>query len=76
MMGRRSADQAQLFYSFNLDERIPSGHLLRRIDGFVAQVLADMNTGSCQFDATDICIPASAISWCNFCAGTPRFDPS
>lgn len=43
MMGRQTADQAQLFYSFNLDERIPASHLLRRIDVFVTQVLADIH---------------------------------
>lgn len=43
MMGRQTADQAQLFYSFNLEERIPAGHLLRRIDVFVTQVLADIH---------------------------------
>lgn len=43
MMGRQTADQAQLFYSFNLDERIPASHLLRRIDVFVTQALADIH---------------------------------
>lgn len=43
MMGRRRADQAQLFYSFNLEERIPAGHLLRRIDAFVRQALSDIH---------------------------------
>lgn len=43
MMGRQTADQAQLFYSFNLEERIPASHLLRRIDIFVTQVLADIH---------------------------------
>ena len=43
MMGRQTADQAQLFYSFNLEERIPASHLLRRIDVFVTQVLADIH---------------------------------
>lgn len=32
MMGRLEADQAKLFYEFCLDDRIPSGHLLRKID--------------------------------------------
>jgi hypothetical protein len=32
MMGRMVGGQAKLFYEFNLDERVPSGHLLRRID--------------------------------------------
>src|ERR1700730_12997019 len=42
MMGRRS-DQGSLFYQFRLDERVPKGHLLRRIDGFVAAALADIH---------------------------------
>jgi hypothetical protein len=37
MMGRR--DQASLFYEFRLDDMIPKGHLLRRIDVFVSDVL-------------------------------------
>jgi transposase len=43
MMGRRDRDQASLFYDFNLDEVIPETHLLRRIDVFVTQVLADVH---------------------------------
>ena len=35
MMGRQSGDQAPLFYSFNLDQHIPSDHLLRNIDRFL-----------------------------------------
>ena len=31
MMGPQKVDQSQLFYLFNLEKRIPSGHLLRRI---------------------------------------------
>jgi hypothetical protein len=30
MMGRQAGDQSQLFYSFNLEERISDRHLLRR----------------------------------------------
>jgi transposase len=41
MMGRRCGDQANFFYEFRLDERIPKDHLLRRIDGFVTAALAD-----------------------------------
>ena len=41
MMGRR--DRASLFYDFNLDDVIPTNHLLRRIDVFVTQVLADVH---------------------------------
>ena len=31
MMGRHSRDQGQLFYSFNLEEAVPSDHLVREI---------------------------------------------
>ena len=40
MMGRQTGDQSQLFYLFNLEERIPAGHLLRRINPVVTRVLA------------------------------------
>ena len=43
MMGRQRIDQAQFFYSFHFDERVPTGHLLRRIDVFVTQALADIH---------------------------------
>src|SRR5262245_66544246 len=42
MMGRRAVDQSQLFYLFNLEQRIPADHLLRRINPIVGQVLADL----------------------------------
>jgi transposase len=42
MMGRGTADQAQLFYEFHLDDRVPADHLLRRIDVFAAAALADL----------------------------------
>jgi len=32
MMGRLSGTQAQLFYTFRLEDRVPSIHLLRQID--------------------------------------------
>jgi len=35
MMGRQRGDQSQLFYVFNLEERIPDRHLLRRINPIV-----------------------------------------
>jgi hypothetical protein len=38
MMGRQAGDQSQLFYLFNLEERIPAGHLLRRINPIVTRV--------------------------------------
>jgi transposase len=42
MMGRQTGDQSQLFYLFNLERRIPTGHLLRRINPVVTRVLADL----------------------------------
>src|SRR4029453_12731541 len=42
MMGRETGDQSQLFYLFNLEERIPARHLLRRINPIVTRVLADL----------------------------------
>ena len=42
MMGRQTGDQSQLFYLFNLEERIPARHLLRRINPVVTRVLADL----------------------------------
>lgn len=42
MMGRQAGDQSQLFYLFNLEERIPARHLLRRINPIVTRVLADL----------------------------------
>ena len=43
MMGRRRGDQRRLFYEFQLDDRIPKSHLLRRIDVFVTVALADLH---------------------------------
>jgi transposase len=42
MMGRQIVDQRQLFYLFNLEERIPSRHLLRRINPIVTRILAGL----------------------------------
>ena len=41
-MGRQTGDQRQLFYAFNLDDRIAEHHLLRRINPVVTRVLADL----------------------------------
>src|ERR1700678_3054379 len=41
MMGRRDRDQTSLFYEFRLDDMIPKGHLLRRVNVFVTSVLGD-----------------------------------
>jgi hypothetical protein len=43
MMGRQRVDQSQLFYLFNLGERIPAQHLLRRINPIVTRVLAGLH---------------------------------
>jgi transposase len=42
MMGRQTGDQSQLFYLFNLEERILAGHLLRRINPIVTRALVDL----------------------------------
>jgi transposase len=42
MMGRQGGDQSQLFYLFNLERRIPSCHLLRRINPVVTRILAGL----------------------------------
>src|SRR5207247_1310582 len=42
MMGRQTSDQSQLFYLFNLEERIPADHLLRRVNPIVTRVLAEL----------------------------------
>jgi hypothetical protein len=41
-MGRRKSDQSQLFYLFNLERRIPAGHLLRRINPVVTRILIEL----------------------------------
>jgi hypothetical protein len=43
MMGRTDRDQSSFFYEFQLDDMIPKGHLLRRIDVFVTAVLSDLH---------------------------------
>src|SRR6516165_9886934 len=43
MMGRRSGDQASLFFEFCLDDRVPKKHLLRRLNAFVTAALADVH---------------------------------
>jgi len=51
MMGRQTVDQRQLFYLFNLEERIPAGHLLRRVNPIVARVLADVREKLAPFNS-------------------------
>src|SRR5712671_1621303 len=43
MMGRKYREQANFFYEFRLDDLIPKGHLLRRINVFVTSVLGDLH---------------------------------
>jgi transposase len=42
MMGRQAGDQSQLFYLFNLERRIPTGNLLRRINPVVTRILVEL----------------------------------
>src|SRR3984893_10184779 len=42
MMGRQAGDQSQLFYLFNLERRVPAGHLLRRINPVVTRILVEL----------------------------------
>jgi transposase len=42
MMGRQCGDQSQLFYLFNLERRIPTSHLLRRINPVVKRITAGL----------------------------------
>ena len=41
-MGRQTGDQSRLFYLFNLEDRIPSRHMLRRINPVVTRVLGEL----------------------------------
>jgi transposase len=41
-MGRQKVDQSQLFYLFNLEDRVPTHHLLRRINPVVTRIVADL----------------------------------
>jgi transposase len=43
MMGRQTADQGALFYEFRLEDRIPEGHLLRRLNAIMAPVFAGLH---------------------------------
>jgi len=44
MMGRQTTDQARLFYAFNLEDRVPQDHLLRRINVFMTGALHDLHS--------------------------------
>lgn len=43
-MGRQTADQGRLFYEFRLEDHVPTNHLLRRINGYVAAALSDLHS--------------------------------
>jgi transposase len=43
MMGRQTADQGALFYEFRLEDRVPEGHLLRKINGTIASAFAGLH---------------------------------
>jgi hypothetical protein len=49
MMGRQPGDQSQLLYLFNLEGRIPAGHLLRRFNPVLMQVLAGLREKPASF---------------------------
>ena len=49
MMVRQNTNQARLFYEFDLEDRVPSNHLLRRINAFVAVALADLHAELASF---------------------------
>jgi hypothetical protein len=40
--GRQRSDQTQFFCSFHLEERVPAGHPLRKINVYVTKALADI----------------------------------
>ena len=48
-MGRQTGYESQLFYLFNLEERIPAGHLLRRINPVVSRILAGLREALAPF---------------------------
>jgi transposase len=43
MMGRQTADQGALFYEFRLEDRVPEGHLLRKINAVITPVFAGLH---------------------------------
>ena len=43
MMGRQRRDQGRLFYEFQLEDRIPKNHLVRRMNVFVTVAFADLH---------------------------------
>jgi transposase len=49
MMGRRPGEHKRLFYSFDLDDHVPSDHLLRGVDRFLD--LGDLRRHLAPFDS-------------------------
>src|ERR1700738_5140570 len=43
MMGRKYREEVNFLYEFRLDDMMPQGHLLRRINVFVTSVLGDLH---------------------------------
>jgi hypothetical protein len=62
MMGQKHREQASLFYEFRLDDMIPKGHLLRRINVFVTSVLGDLHEQLGPF-YSDIGRPSGTARW-------------
>lgn len=64
-MGRQRAGQAQFSYSFHLEERVPASDLLRKIDVFVSQALADVHRKMASSTAISVAhrsIPSTVLS--------------
>jgi hypothetical protein len=51
MMGWQTSDQGASFYEFHLKDRVPEGHLLRRINAVIAPVLAGLHQNLAPFTA-------------------------
>jgi hypothetical protein len=60
MMGLQTGDQSRLFYSFNLEGRIPEHHLLRRLNPIVTRVLVERQNPP--ENCKRVCTPASGRS--------------
>jgi len=56
MMGQQFSGQKRLFYAFNLDDQVPSDHLLRGVDQFLD--LGDLR----QYSRRSTAIPADPRS--------------
>ena len=61
MMGRQTGDQSQLFCLFNLERRIPTCNLLRRISPVVSRILVELRDKMVAF-YSDIGRPSNSSS--------------